>query len=238
MMKKHITVVGARGDLGSKLVNQGLQCGYSVSEIDLVSSTVGIECVDPHLELTVKRPEMNVGKLEEISGIVHWCASLNALEYINTSNVELLVLHDSVMAQSETAKKKIKNINVAVVHVTTNIHRAVFVSDSSDMLKESTNHIVSLGLEPIVIASPKHDMIMAKSQGLIALLCKTLQTDLELFSELGFLTPSGDELLHALQHRSATWTEITMDSIMCNPKSEKVLNSMHKFLKKHSNEKH
>ncbi len=191
-----IGIIGSLGDLGSQLVRRAKQHGFIVREFDIA---------DPHT---------SVDNLRGCT-VVHVCAPLDTLSLPVTN--ALIVLHDSVMATSQTFNAGHLNGDAAVVHLLMNkSDRAIVASDQPHAM-EATTHLTELGLSPVNMPIDQHDAIMARSQAPLALLCDILLPELFELDEQGLLTPSGEALAQALHSRELVWTPATRRAILRNP---------------------
>ncbi len=222
-----ILIVGANGDLGSKLLNQLTTKGIEVVGFDILNvRNKSRDCIDPNLTFSGKIEMIENLKTIDKVNIVHWCAPLDSFsdEIKHQFKNKVVVLHDSVMANSKHFADTNK-IKAQIVHITTNVRTTVFVAEEfrSELI---VNHFKAAGLEPVSIGVDEHDLLMAKSQSLIALLCLKLLPDLKEKESKGLLTPSGSALVSALSDRQSNWTSNTFETIINNPKLKIVINEL------------
>ena len=222
------------GDLGSRLAAQALLHGCDVHVYDpkLIGADLSLgEPLDPNLQEATAR---KIGSLvvaasaQEVldsSPVVHWAVSSQRLPTLpKVKPDQIVVLHDSVMHTSvEAAKKRPHDADqFAIAHCLTNDFRRVFVLDNphGQIISE---HFTAIGLSPKTLSARKHDKLMARTQGPLALLINAgLREYLAKQQDLGNLTPSGEHQKDALDDRAARWTDETIDSILRNPELPEV----------------
>lgn len=214
-----IGIVGL-GDLGGRLAFQAIAVGMDIVTFDIVQPANPPSAVDPGLDIAkLSLPPLapNPASVIEQSDIIHWCAPLSALNSLRLPKGKQLVLHSSVMNASMQAKRTLTG-NVAVAHCLMNPRRTVVVANDSGDSEQIAQHISELGLSPLQMNHKAHDRVMARSQGIFALLIQHgLKSDLEQWHEQGLLTSSAEELLQAVEHRQSQWTEVTIEAILSNP---------------------
>lgn len=203
-------IVGAQGDLGSQLADMSDQAGFTTVR-------VGHDFYTNKAEIALAPDDF-----------VHLCIPAAALaEYTwLAGEPATVVLHDSVMNTSAIANHVHYSGQAIVAHMLMNASNAVVVEASSPKCREAVAHFTQLGLHPTVLSAPEHDQIMAVSQAPLALLCQVIHTPIKQYEEMGLLTTSGQELAHALDARSATWTPATMQSLLRNPQLQVLLDDM------------
>lgn len=215
-MNKKIGVIGAQGDLGAQLVvmirNSGLdvvECAKRLDNGESVQSTI------------------------EKCDIVHICAPLSVLDDItSTSSDTIIVLHDSVMSSSRTASHEKLDDNAAIVHMLMNDQLSVVIANDAPHGDVLTEHMKAIGLDPKHMLIDEHDLLMARSQAPLALLCQTLLPYLYEQRDLGMLTPSGQLLVEALHSRVLAWTPETIHSILHNPQLKFLVDDMQSLISK------
>jgi len=232
-----IAVIGATGSLG-----------LVVSRLCAVSSqTVSLLLVDEDEEqLRILQKDFEHRSIEIRTGadltlkelyacdIIHWCAPLSVVvryQIQNSRSKTLSIFHDSAMSSSQRAIDRLSLSNACAVHMLMNEPKTVVIDTHSPHVTEIESHLKALSLSPVKLSVDEHDSLMAKSQSMIALLCSEYLEELTEYSEKKLLTPSGEELLHALKHRESRWTKSTLDSLLGNPMLEKTLTQLVNKLK-------
>lgn len=228
-MKPVVGILGL-GDLGSRLAVQAIQAGFEVIAFDK----------DPHKRFTshlaidpaVSFPSENVGirviqsAQEVIDGasLIHWAIPSSLLQVLQIDlSDKVIVLHDSVMANSVAALAKRDDADrFAIVHCLINDARRVFVADGQNS-EVVVDHFAAIGLSPKLTTPQEHDSLMAHSQGMMAsLLAMGLRAQLDEASINGDLTPSSEELHKVLINRELNWTPSTLASILANPELQDI----------------
>lgn len=215
-----IGIVGL-GDLGGRLALQALATGNAPAVFDITTPASPPSAVDPAIStagLALPPLVSSVDMLVEQSDIIHWCAPLSALDSLPTlPDDKLLILHNSVMNASFESKANLGS-PTAVVHCLMNNRRTVVIATESDNRERTADHFRALGLRPVLKDCREHDRIMARSQGIFALLIQHgIRQHLERWHEQGLLTSSAEELLRAVAHRESQWTAVTIGAILSNP---------------------
>ena len=200
-------IVGCFGDLGSQLAERHLQAGIEVVGFDT-----------RQIDSAAFRTVATLSQLQK-----HWCAPADTIAtFTKESHLGRIVLHDSVMSNSLNARaivapKTKRGIDIA--HMLMNgDNMMVHIAEESDDPAGLESLFGSLGFETNVISVKDHDSLMAQSQAIYAIIHELV--DLEMLVQarnLGFLPPSGKELVSALEHRAAIWTPATRRSLMKNP---------------------
>lgn len=135
---------------------------------------------------------------------------------------QIAILHDSVMTSSfHAAKQHPDKSQFIIAHCLMNSAGRVMIAQ--DFGKKSrqdiaAQHFRGINLRPKLTTIVEHDRLMAKSQGLALLLKKSgVYDDLKRAADDHDLTPSGEEILHLLNHLELNWTEETITSLLKNP---------------------
>lgn len=231
-----IGVIGL-GDLGKKLATQLLLSNKTVKVFDVVGIQIHDieleEAVDPQLERVNPQGHLNVSddisELLQDCRIVHWAVPSDKLESLPALREDVyVVLHDSVMNNSTAAISERADMNRFVIsHCLMNEDRRVIVSPEYGENIMIVEHFKEIGLAPKFMRVKNHDDMMARTQGIFALLIsigigKTLD---EHFRD-GDLTPSAIELREAVKHRESKWTKATIHSILNNPELKTFINEI------------
>ncbi len=228
-----VGIVGA-GDFGSQLA---VQVGSATPNIHVFDPNVdkipaearGVDLKTPQTVMLAEPIWHNtIDSLLDATAIVHWCAPLDALEEVSFQRHQTVVLHDSVMSHSRAAKELIDGPKVNIAHLLMNRYARVVISTDSDDPRAIDTHMKAIGLNPILMSTDEHDIVMAKSQAPMAILHELFGDDLAALSEDGLLTPSGEDLAKALQDRAAKWTPTTLATILTNPKIPDLIEMMRK----------
>jgi prephenate dehydrogenase len=220
-----IGVIGV-GDLGKRLVVQLLLSGYQVKTYDpkpYKEAQLKL-AVDPRritTNLDTKKIIKNTSEnILNNCQIVHFAVpSIKLNQLPNVPDNCTVILHDSVMANSVNAynKRKEKN-NFVLAHCLMNDDGRVFVSSEFGKYKEIIKHLEHIGLEPKPTKVATHDSLMARTQGIFALLIGLgIRKELDDAFAKGDLTPSAVELHDAIINRESNWTDETIQSILNNP---------------------
>ncbi len=234
---ENIGIVGAQGDLGSKLVVQVSSAFENTYAFDTSPNIrQALRGIDPNLEASVAANQATiVPTLEEVldsSTIVHWTAPIESVDTIpRLPESSMLVLHDSVMNNSLEAARQLRNNKavlgqIAVAHCLMNEERTVVVATDVKETDRVVEHIKELGLQPELMSAKEHDITMAHSQALFAIICKLYRQELEGYAKRGVLTPSGQRLLTAMEDNESRWTHTTFATITSNPEISSVIHSM------------
>jgi prephenate dehydrogenase len=233
-----IGIVGCAGDLGSAIAYQAMSRGFSVVGYDLeqdnARSVTRADMLCSHVgELIVPRVQ-SIASLLAQADIVHWCAPIETVDAMPIDLEDgLLLLHDSVMANSYAAKQVLAQKtyrSVSIVHFLMNNYQKVVVAEESDSVAGATIHVTDLGLSPVNMTVKEHDLNMAHSQAPFALLHEMLASELVKLAGAGLLTPSGEAMSSALQDRSAIWTDATFTTLLSNPELPDLLDRMKQML--------
>lgn len=223
---KSIGVIGF-GNLGARLTAQILLSGHKVivfdSNIEAGKRNVSDKAVDPAVTTNgLDRPLVEESALAILKycNIVHWAvqsAKLNELPPVPSNCV--VILHDSVMANSAMALSQREDKGRFVVaHCLMNDARRVLVSSEFGNRQMAGEHFVNIGLAPKFITVEQHDTLMARTQGVFALVIELgIREELDRGFAAGDLTPSAMELREAVVNREANWTKPTPQSILRNP---------------------
>ena len=215
------------GNLGSSLATQELLSGNRVLAFDIDPSI-------SYLPSLAVDSEQNIAALDEQAlsmastadilracGIVHWAVASSHL--VNLPPVPkdcTVVLHDSVMNNSSIAlKDRPEKGQFVIAHCLMNDVKRVLVSTDFGDYRSVSLHLSDIGLNPKNTTVGEHDNVMARSQGVFALLIELgIRQELDKDFADGNLTPSALELRAAVVNREANWTKQTIDSILGNPK--------------------
>jgi hypothetical protein len=220
-----IGVIGL-GDLGSRLVAQILLSGNKVIAFDRSNSVQAFkQAVDPTLSVGslshIIQSATSMGEVLSKCQIVHWAIPSNKLGDLPlVSDSCIVVLHDSVMDNSVLAlRERPDKSRLVIAHCLMNDDARVLVSNEFGNYKAVHKHLREVGLAPRYITTSEHDTMMARTQGIFALLIKLgIREELDLRFTAGDLTPSAIELRAAVTNREANWTRQTLQSILTNPK--------------------
>ena len=228
------------GDLGGRLSTQILLSGYRVLAFDANPSVEYVPriAVDPELDTsTLDEQSFSITSMADIlhaCGIVHWAVASSQLENLPPVPKDCsVVLHDSVMNNSAIAlNKRPEKDQFAIAHCLMNDVKRVLVSTDYGNYKCVSQHLSNIGLEPKDTTVSEHDRLMARSQGVFALLIELgIREELDKDFADGNLTPSALELRAAVVNREANWTKQTIDSILGNPKLLPFIDEMSNLLK-------
>lgn len=242
---ERVGIVGAAGDLGARMTIQVCSAFEDVYTFDVSpESKRGQQGIDPTLDASqVTRKTHPVSCLDEmldVCSVVHWAAPIGSVQTIPLlPESAMLVLHDSVMNNSKEAAQQItkrKDIvgQVAIAHCLMNDTRAVAVANDLGEADRIVQHIAELGLEPKLLSIAEHDVMMAHSQGLFAIICRLYRKDLEEYARQGLLTPSGQRLLVAIEDNESRWTPTTFSATVRNPELESVVHAMAETLRRNT----
>lgn len=232
-----IGVIGV-GDLGAQV---SVQVGAHAERLflfDLVHrnldpNVMGVDRITGQLDTRASTTwANNVEEVIDGANTIHLCAPLEAMGWLALRDEDQsLILHDSVMSRSLQSQRKYSGHGkINIVHLLMNEQRKAVVSADSDDVEATVEHLTDIGLDAVVMSTYQHDRIMAMSQAPMALLHELFGTELKVLGAAGLLTQSGDELNHALQHRSAQWTQPTMHAILGNPEILGLLDSMRRMV--------
>jgi prephenate dehydrogenase len=237
-----VGIVGAGGDLGSRITVQACSVFEDVRIFDtsqtLKTTLIGI---NPALKTsTVQNEPQTLKSLDEVldaCSIIHWVAPIESAKAIpRLPKSSMLVLHDSVMANSVEAARKLRSNKavegqVAVAHCLTNEELTVVIASEVGDTGRLSNHVNELGLRPKLMSTKEHDLVMAHSQAVFAIICKIYHQELEDYARDGLLTPSGQRLLTAIEDNESHWTSTTFAAIVSNPEIGSVIESMTEVIK-------
>ncbi|MFY9228112.1 MAG: NAD(P)-binding domain-containing protein [Candidatus Microsaccharimonas sp.] len=219
-MKENIGIIGL-GSLGSRLATQIASAGCNVIAFDS-DRTKSVE----REGITVVGSQAEV--LQSCS-IVHWAIPSKLLN-IPSSDLQdvIIVLHDSVMNNSKEAlARRSDSEKFAVVHLLMNSAKRVFVASDASHSQDMMQHLEAVGLSPKLATIKDHDLLMAHTQGILALLIKLgLKDKLDQASMNGDLTPSADELHRTMVSPELDWTTNTLNSILVNPELKQVVKAV------------
>ena len=215
------------GNLGSSLATQELLSGNRVLAFDIDPSISYLPSLAVDSELNIaaldKQALSMVGMADILRacGIVHWAVASSHL--VNLPPVPkdcTVVLHDSVMNNSFIAlKDRPEEDQFVIAHCLMNDVKRVLVSTDFGDYRSVSLHLSDIGLNPKNTTVGEHDNVMARSQGVFALLIELgIRQELDRDFADGNLTPSALELRAAVVNREANWTKQTIDSILGNPK--------------------
>lgn len=240
-----VGVIGV-GDLGRRLVVQLLLAGRKVMIYDLkpVHLTKLDLAVDPLLNTSKLSTKLltkaSAQEILDSCAVVHFAApssNLGPLPKVPASCVVMLA--DSVMANSVKAlKKRTDSDNFVLAHCLMNDDKRVLVSTDYGKYKDVVKHFASINLAPKTTNVAAHDSLMARTQGVFALLVGIgIRKQLDQAYANGDLTPSAVELHDAVINREAHWTDITIKSILANPELKPFVEDMATLLKDPSKHK-
>lgn len=226
------------GDLGAQLVNQLAWTGHDVVAYDpVVNKLQSDQAIDAALRpepsgVAVVRLVDSPDEVLRSATIIHWAAPPDQLAAVaDRVDGQLIVLHSSAMADSAQAIEWSGLQRAAIVHCIMNQAKRVFVADSLADSQLMVEHMAAIGLQPQLIDALEHDQMMAWTQGVFALLIATgIGDTLRHQADLGNLTPSAEELFHAVSHRESQWTAETLQSIISNRQLKTVINAMQGYL--------
>lgn len=210
------------GDLGRQLAAQLLDAGRDVIGYD--PAMIGCEISswragDPAVStknLTLVSDPLEV--LERVE-LLHWAVPSALLaELPPIGPTQTVLLHDSVMSSSlAAARARQEASQFQIVHCLMNTARRVFVATDLGCVDAVSDHLSDIGLAPKLTTVQEHDRMIARTQGIFALLISLgLADELQRQYEDGDLTPSAQELRRAVQHRQSRWTKATVKSILSN----------------------
>jgi hypothetical protein len=233
-----IGIVGSSGNLGTRLVVQACMAFSEVWTFDNNPQPLNIdvrgvdEAVQQLSMKTVPNIAASIGQIVEISDFVHWVAPLSATAELEDFPAgKLLILHDSVMEHSLDAADRLRQNagfagKIAIVHCIMNERRKVAIAEESEEIQKVVAHIQDLELVPKIKSANEHDHIMSVSQLPMAILHDLLADELAEYEAEGMLTPSGKDLMTALNARAAKWTATTLDTLLHNPHAIELINRM------------
>ncbi len=214
-MNKPIGVIGL-GDLGGQLTSWITDAGLEAVTFDNDETKI------------IKNPNvLRLSSSQQVlarCSIVHWAVPSEILiELDDIISDTIVVLHDSVMSNSQTAINDRKDSDSFVVaHALMNQDKRIFVEESENS-ELVIRHFGRIGLNPKLTTVKDHDNLMAHSQGLVALLVSAGLVDLlGKTARDGDVTPSAVEFLRFLENRKLKWTPTTIRSILSNPELKQV----------------
>jgi hypothetical protein len=160
--------------------------------------------------------------------ITHITAPLEKLPVIAPDGWgdKIVILHDSVMATSQSYNVKFCDRKASVVHMLMNRHDTIVVAQDTSHYHDVIRHFDLLGYSVQTLAVVEHDTVMAQSQAPLALLSQVIHERLQNYADRGLLTASGIELFEALNARVSRWTPETLHSLMKNPELRKLVHEM------------
>lgn len=218
---KLVGVVGSSGDLGRQVAGVARERGFTVLSSDTKASD-----------------STSLQTIMDESDIVHFCIPPTGFEHSHTlRRGQLILLHDSVMATSEEINDEHFEGQADIVHMLMNANKSVVIEQNNPHKDHVKSHVGALGLKAIEMSASEHDHIMAHSQAPLAILVQMLLPDLKQWQERGFLTPSGDALLSALDARAANWTDQTMNSLLRNPELSVLVEGIQTIIEAHKDGK-
>jgi prephenate dehydrogenase len=226
-MTKKIGVVGL-GDLGNQLALQLVDTDYELVVWDTnpgVELTTNIGAIDSSKHLPVKALQAvsyapSLDLLLDECDIIHWAVPSRHLDSLPTTKKgKIIVLHDSVMQNNVDAVSGRDDYqNFVFAHCLMNDSLRVLIAKDNGPFESIFDHMTLIGLRPEYITQPEHDVLMARTQGVFALLIELgMAEELSDAHKNGNLTPSAEELYHAVMNRESRWTRATIDSILANP---------------------
>ncbi|OGL30240.1 hypothetical protein A3D14_02865 [Candidatus Saccharibacteria bacterium RIFCSPHIGHO2_02_FULL_47_12] len=232
-----IGIVGSAGDLGSKMTVQACSAFEDVRTFDIShAERNALAGIDPLLKASeVENKPQPLNSLDAIldtCSVVHWVAPIEAVEAIpRLPKPSMLILHDSVMSNSLEVARKLSNNEailgqIVIAHCLMNNERTVVVATDVSGTDRLVKHVEELGLHPKLSDVKGHDVVMAHSQALFAMVCKLYRKELEGYAAQGLLTPSGQRLLTAIEDNESHWTPATFAAIVSNPEIGSVIRSM------------
>lgn len=237
MSTERIGIIGASGDLGQRLTVQACAMFESVITFDTTPRAIPKDAIG--VDENVNREDMLYEPVRALSAmnvikdadIVHWAAPTEAVHVLpSVSTDALLIFHDSVMDVSRqavalrTARDQLGR--TAIVHCLMNSNNRVVIAEESEEPAQAYHHFSQLELEPTLLPYRRHDQIMAESQAPMALLHELLADQLAAYDADGLLTPSGHDLMEAINARAAKWTSATLQSILHNPELPELIEKM------------
>ncbi len=239
LKNKTVGIIGL-GDLGSKLAVQELLSGNRVLAFDSDHNVVlqTNEAVDSNIRITEdldnRVTKTTLKQLISASSVVHFAVASSSLKCVpEISSDCTVILHDSVMSNSKQALAlRDDSYAFVIAHCLMNQSNRVLVSTEFGNHCKVHEHLKSIGLDPQPTTIHQHDTLMARSQGVFALLLHLgLRQELDIAHVDGNLTPSATELRSAVINREASWTKQTIKSILSNPKLLPFVKSMAELLK-------
>lgn len=237
-MLQKIGLIGL-GDLGQRLALQLSSAGAEVIISTRRAKQITYNhAVDPHLAINTTQTSRIkfVASIDEVlrqTNIIHFAAPSTAVKVLpNLSPEHIVVLHDSVMNESLKAiSSRADSAQFVIAHCLMNTAARVFVEDSQAHSSEIYQHFTEISLNPKTISLHDHDLFIAQTQGVFALLINIgLTQKLEQAHEQGDLTSSASELYYALRHRESRWTETTLRSVLSNPELTNFIDSLSQSL--------
>lgn len=234
--KTSVGVIGL-GDLGKRLVAQLLCSNYEVvafdptlMELEDIALSQG---VDPAVNMSGSSSNqfrlVGINQMINTCKIVHWAvpsAKLSELPPVPQNCI--VVLHDSVMTNSrEAVMQRNDRDQFVIAHCLMNDSRRVFVDTEFGDNAAVMKHFEATGLSPKRTTVKAHDVLMARTQGVFALLIELgIREELDTGFAAGDLTPSAIELRSAVINREANWTARTLQSILGNPELKPFVNEI------------
>lgn len=226
-MQKTIGVVGI-GDLGSQLALQIASAGLNVCVWDInpeAGLSLASGAIDSTRSLTLSDAEKiqratSLDELISTCSIIHWAVPSKYVADLPQVTDKTVLLHDSVMQNSVDAiVGRPDKSNFVFVHCLMNDSLRVLVATDNGDHSFASKHLSDIGLNPQLITQDEHDILMARTQGVFALLIELgMAKELQGAYDKGNLAPSAEELYHAVMNRESRWTRATIESILANPK--------------------
>lgn len=222
--RQPVGVIGL-GDLGRRLATQIIANGTEILAFNRTARTLDFSlAVDPELiTADIDHSKLILTELQSIlqhCSVVHWAIASAELDVLPTvPRTCTVILHDSVMSNSLHAlDKRPDSGQFVIAHCIMNDRKRVFVSKDRGDFATIMQHFQAIGLAPKETTTKEHDALMARTQGIFALLIELgLRKELDRGFSNGDLTPSAIELRSAVINREANWTPQTLQSILSNP---------------------
>ncbi|MCL2037898.1 NAD(P)-binding domain-containing protein [Candidatus Saccharibacteria bacterium] len=228
-MKDFIGIVGF-GELGSRLAGQIISSGQAVMVYEENPSRRNLNQIEKNM---LKRPvkatgakihfATDISEVLENCPIIHFAISAHTTESLPILREDQIgILHDSVMTSSlNAAKQRADKSQLIIAHCLMNSVGRVFMAQdfgTKTNLEIAVQHFQKIELEPKFTTVDDHDNLMAKSQALALSLVRTgVHEDLKQAAIANDLTPSGEQILHSLNHIEMIWTPETIASLLKNP---------------------
>ena len=227
-MKDFIGIVGF-GELGSRLAGQIISSGQAIMVYEENPARRNLNQIEKDM---LKRPmtatdikvhfATNISCVLKNCSIVHFAISAKTVELPTLRDGQIGILHDSVMTSSlNSAKLRADKSQLVIAHCLMNSAGRVFMArdfGEEANLKIAAQHFTEIELEPKFTTVEEHDRLMAKSQALTLSLVRTgVHDELKQAAVDNDLTPSGEQILHSLNHIEMIWTPETIASLLKNP---------------------
>lgn len=219
-----VGVVGL-GNLGEQLVEQIHKAGMAVLAFDSDPMPMQTFGDDPR-----RRVARTLAEVLHTCNAVHWAVPSRAVVDIAELPVgRLVLLHDSVMAESERAiAGRSDRHRFAIVHWLMNEANSVAVAAGPSQAA-AANHFMDIDLQPFSTGVEEHDALRSVGQGMLGLLIEHCLPLLEQ-AKSGNLAPSEQRLLAFLLAQQREWTGTTLDAVQCNPALVEVANQMKEMM--------